>query len=352
MTRLLSRAMATVLAGLMFSPATAMASWPLTSYAEILLEYGSPYTRDGRSVTHSGVDLFAEPGDTVLAAQDGVVSFAGRVPAPGGGTRGAVTIDFGGGLRITCLPLTGIVVSRGQTVSAGDKIGVLGESAGESTLRPHLHVSVRRGEAYLDPMLFLISPGSASIQVAPEVNLVEPAASNTQIPTTFRAPVFQGQALVQAPTVPAANTVKAPSAIGSTVPAGQIARGAIITGTQGELAQTASLRPIEIQTLDQATASPSQVQEQVAASPIQAQESRTAQSSYLRELAADKSAQPCLTLAGVAKERRSPVSWWLSGLSIGMAALGLWPLWRRRPTNSGEAVMSVRDDDLAAAVCR
>lgn len=333
--------MATVLAGLMFSPATAMASWPLAGHAEILLEYGSSYTRDGRSVTHSGVDLLAEPGDTVLAAQDGVVSFAGRVPAPGGGTRGAVTIDFGGGLRITSLPLTGIVVSRGQTVSAGDKIGVLGESAGESTSRPHLHVSVRREGTYLDPMLFLISPGSASIQVAPEVNLVEPAASNTQIPTTFRAPVFQGQALVQAPIVPSANTVKAPSAIGSTVPAGQIAQGAITTGTQGELAQTASIRPIEIQTLDQATVS-----------PIQRQEPRATQSSYLRELAADKSAQPCLTLTGVAKERRSPVSWRLSGLSIGMAALGLWPLWRRRPTNSGEAVMSVRDDDLAAAVCR
>lgn len=342
--------MATVLAGLMFSPATAMASWPLAGHAEILLEYGSSYTRDGRSVTHSGVDLLAEPGDTVLAAQDGVVSFAGRVPAPGGGTRGAVTIDFGGGLRITSLPLTGIVVSRGQTVSAGDKIGVLGESAGESTSRPHLHVSVRREGTYLDPMLFLISPGSASIQVAPEVNLVEPAASNTQIPTTFRAPVFQGQVLAQAPIVPVTNTVKGPSAIGSTVPAGQIAQGAINKGAQGELAQTASVR--QIHTLDQATASPTQRQNQVAASPIQAQESRTAQSSYLRELAADKSTQPCLTLAGVAKERRSPVSWRLSGLLIGMAALGLWPLWRRRPTNSGEAVMSVRDDDLAAAVCR
>ena len=352
MTRLISYAATIVLAGLMFWPATAMAAWPLTGCAEILLEYGSSYTREGRSVTHSGVDLLAEPGDAVLAAQDGIVSFAGRVPAPGGGTRGAVTIDFGGGLRITCLPLTGIVVSNGQTVSAGDKIGVLGENVGESTSRPHLHVSVRRGGIYLDPMLFLTLPESESIQVAPDVNLAEPAASSTQIPTTFRAPVFQGQALIQAPTVPAATTVKAPSAIGLTIAAGQIAQGTIITGTQGELAQTASSRPIEIHTLDQATVPPIQAQDQVAVSPAQAQESRTAQSSYLRELAADKFAQPCLTLAGVAKERRSPVSWRLSGLSIGMVALGLWPLWRRRPTNSGEAVMSVGDDDLAAAVCR
>jgi len=349
MTRLLSYTVAMVLAGLMIWPATAIvtaaaavtatAGWPLSGHAEILLEYGSPYTREGRRVTHSGVDLSAEPGDTVVAALDGVVSFAGRVPAPGGGTRGVVTIDFGEGLRVTCLPLTGITVSRGQAVSAGDRIGVLGESAGESTSRPHLHVSVRRGDTYLDPMLFLSPPGPGSTQITPDVGLAEPAVSNTQIPATFQSSTLQGSA--QAPAVQAATTVKVPGTAGSIFAAGQVAQGAAVAGSKGELAQTALSSSAEIQSLDQ-----------VAGSSIQAPESKITPSSYFRELAADEFTQPRLTLADVAKERRSPVPWRLSVLVTGIAALGLWPLWRRRPTNSGEAVVSVRDDELAAAVCR
>ena len=316
----------------MLCPAEASASWPLHGNAEILLGYGHSYIREGRTVTHHGVDLSAEPGDTVLAAQAGVVSFAGRVPAPGGGTRGAVTIEFDGGLKITCLPLAEIAVSRGQKVRAGEKIGVLGESLGESSGSPHLHVSVRRGETYLDPMSFLVLPLVESLQITPVPEMIN---------SIENGPAAQGAAVASVPNK-SVSAKPSPSTVGRA------------PSVQTKIHLPISAQTVVVPNVTKPAAGVIEPQHvtSLAEAPIQAQESKIVRTSYLRELGADKIAQPHLAWTKGMRERKSLGSWWLSGVAMLTAVLGLWPLWRRRPMDSGEAVMSARKDDLAAAVCR
>lgn len=172
---------------------------PLSAPFEVLLGYESSYSQGGRSVVHRGVDLSASEGDTVSSPLAGIVSFAGRVPVPGGGSRNVVTIEFGDGLRITLLPLDRITVKLGQRVSHGERIGEIAVVTGESTPAPHLHVSVRRGEAYIDPMPFLPVQTAMIVQpedvlqqaLAPDVT-TEPQASPQ--PTRATAPQASPQA--------------------------------------------------------------------------------------------------------------------------------------------------------------
>jgi hypothetical protein len=148
-------------------PAVAGAGWPLETAADVTLGYGVRYAYgDGESI-HRGVDLASEPGDTVLAPFAGRVSFAGRVPAEGGGTCGAVTIEFGDGLKVTCLPLDDVRVAAGTPVESGSVIGLLAASGDRSSSQPHLHIGVRRGDAYLDPMSFLTAPVAAPVAESP-----------------------------------------------------------------------------------------------------------------------------------------------------------------------------------------
>ncbi|MDZ4179210.1 MAG: peptidoglycan DD-metalloendopeptidase family protein [Coriobacteriia bacterium] len=149
-------------------PAVAGAGWPLETAVDVTLGYGVGYAfGDGESI-HRGVDLASDPGDTVLAPFAGRVSFAGRVPAEGGGTCGAVTIEFGDGLKVTCLPLDDVRVAAGTPVESGSVIGLLAASGDRSSSQPHLHIGVRRGDTYLDPMSFLLAPVAAPSAETPD----------------------------------------------------------------------------------------------------------------------------------------------------------------------------------------
>lgn len=177
---------------------------PLSAPFEVLLGYESSYSQGGRSVVHRGVDLSASEGDTVSSPLTGRVSFAGRVPAPGGGSRNVVTIEFGDGLRITLLPLDRITVKAGQQVSQGDSIGAVAVVAGESTPAPHLHVSVRKGETYIDPMPFL--PVQTAMTAQPEGVLQEsPAPDFTTEPQASPQPT--GATAPQASPHPVSGTI-------------------------------------------------------------------------------------------------------------------------------------------------
>lgn len=108
---------------------------------------------------HRGVDLAAAPGDVVSASSAGTVHFAGVVA----GTP-LVSVDHGDGLRTTYEPVIASV-STGDTVHAGQRIGVLADAAS-------LPSTARRGEGlswgarveapdggsavrYIDPMSLL-----------------------------------------------------------------------------------------------------------------------------------------------------------------------------------------------------
>jgi len=130
------------------TPARATGGWtsPVDG-AEIITPYAAVYA----GKTHRGVDIAAAAGSAVGAPADGQVVFAGRVPADGGGTCGAVTIELADGLRVSCLPLAEVFVGQGVRVSASEAVGILAASGDDSSPEPHLHLGLRRGDEYLDP---------------------------------------------------------------------------------------------------------------------------------------------------------------------------------------------------------
>lgn len=95
---------------------------------------------------HTGVDIGGRMGQAIVAANDGrVISTGWR-----GGYGLATVIDHGGGIATLYAHQSRILVSPGQWVSAGQKIGEVG-STGNST-GPHLHFEVRVHGSPRNPM--------------------------------------------------------------------------------------------------------------------------------------------------------------------------------------------------------
>jgi murein DD-endopeptidase MepM/ murein hydrolase activator NlpD len=104
--------------------------------------------RDGRP--HEGIDLAAPNGTPVFAAADGTVAYAGN------GIRGygnIVVLRHGNGLMTVYAHNSVVLASRGQSVRAGDRIALVGQS-GRAT-GPHLHFEVRVGEIPRNPLAML-----------------------------------------------------------------------------------------------------------------------------------------------------------------------------------------------------
>jgi len=91
----------------------------------------------GRVVPHRGTDLVSYKEPDVLAAGDGRVVFAGRKGQSGK----MVRVDHGAGIETLYLHLASIDVEQGEGVSAGDVIGVMGETG--QTDGAHLHFEIR-----------------------------------------------------------------------------------------------------------------------------------------------------------------------------------------------------------------
>jgi murein DD-endopeptidase MepM/ murein hydrolase activator NlpD len=84
-----------------------------------------------------GIEYATVPGTPVVAAADGVVSFAGQVAGSL-----YVTVQHPDGVRITASFLATIAVVAGAPVVQGQVIGTTGG---------RLHISARRGDVYFDP---------------------------------------------------------------------------------------------------------------------------------------------------------------------------------------------------------
>lgn len=106
-----------------------------------------PFT--GNSRMHTGMDLRAEYGDTVGSAMSGTVTFAGERRGYGN----LVVVDHGNGVSTYYAHLSAVAVGIGDTVDAGQLIGLVG-STGRST-GPHLHYEVRAYGHPFDPSLAL-----------------------------------------------------------------------------------------------------------------------------------------------------------------------------------------------------
>ena len=97
---------------------------------------------------HTGVDIGAQYGTSIFAANSGTVTLAGWYSGYGN----CVIIDHGGGRATLYGHMSSIKVSNGQNVSKGQTIGLCG-STGNST-GPHIHFEILINGVAVDPMQY------------------------------------------------------------------------------------------------------------------------------------------------------------------------------------------------------
>lgn len=117
--------------------------WPLQPTPPIVAGFAPP--DEVWQAGHRGVDLLGSGGQSVLAIGTGRVTFAG--PLAG---RGVVVVDHGE-LRSTYEPVLA-QVAVGEVVPAGQPVGLLQSVRSHCAPRTCLHLGLKRGETYLDPL--------------------------------------------------------------------------------------------------------------------------------------------------------------------------------------------------------
>lgn len=129
---------------------------------------------------HRGIDLGnGKCGDDVIAAEAGRVTIAGKTSVDGAIR---VVIDHGGEWMTGYWHLASEVVSVGQLVTKGQKIGTLG-TTGHSTAC-HLHFYVKQGNRYKDPWRRLAQNVTVVVKGA-GVNIRATAGSGTTLGALF-----------------------------------------------------------------------------------------------------------------------------------------------------------------------
>ncbi len=120
--------------------------WPLDPDPSVVHRFNPPQTR--WSPGHRGVDLAGAVGQPVLAIGAGTVSYAGVLAGRG------VVVVVHGVLRSTYEPVTASV-QVGDKVTAGQAIGLLQAVGSHCAPASCLHLGLRRGALYLDPLSLL-----------------------------------------------------------------------------------------------------------------------------------------------------------------------------------------------------
>ena len=122
--------------------------WPVSG--EITSPFGwRTHPIFGSQIFHSGLDIGADYGVPIVAAQSGVVIEAGWI----GGYGNTVMIDHGGGVVTLYGHNQSLAVDVGQSVSQGQVISYCG-STGNST-GPHCHFEVRVNGEPVSPYNYL-----------------------------------------------------------------------------------------------------------------------------------------------------------------------------------------------------
>ncbi|MBR1796803.1 MAG: peptidoglycan DD-metalloendopeptidase family protein [Clostridiales bacterium] len=108
----------------------------------------------GNTRFHSGIDIGAGFGDTIMAAASGTVIYV-ETPVPGQSWGGSgygnyFIIDHGNGVSTLYAHCTSVYVSVGQYVSAGEAVGTVGSTGGSTG--SHLHFEVRINGTRVDPL--------------------------------------------------------------------------------------------------------------------------------------------------------------------------------------------------------
>lgn len=124
--------------------------WPLPGFNRISSYFGGradPIT--GAWSNHRGIDIPGPYGQPIAASNDGIVIYSGYHYSYGN----YVIIDHGGGISTLYSHASKLLVSKGQVVSKGETIALVG-STGYSTGN-HLHFEYRINGAVQDPLKYL-----------------------------------------------------------------------------------------------------------------------------------------------------------------------------------------------------
>lgn len=98
---------------------------------------------------HTGINISAPKGTPVKAANNGVVSRTEQIPGYGK----VVLVRHQDGIITVYAHLDQISVKRGDTVSAGQKIGTVGKTG--NVKEPQLHFKINKGKTPVDPTKYL-----------------------------------------------------------------------------------------------------------------------------------------------------------------------------------------------------
>ena len=128
-------------------------AWPVPGYTRITSAFGMrthPIT--GIYKLHTGTDIGAPMGANFIAANDGIVTYAGYNGAYGN----MVIVDHGGGITTLYAHGSEIMVQVGQTVKREETVVLKVGSTGYST-GPHAHFEVRINGQYVEPLDYITS---------------------------------------------------------------------------------------------------------------------------------------------------------------------------------------------------
>lgn len=115
----------------------------------------------GEWITHNGVDFAAEAGDNVKAAADGKIAGIRKDALWGD----VIEIKHDGNMVTRYCGVTPASIAEGQTVKAGDVIGVIADVPAEVLDPAHLHMELVVNEKHTDP-LTLIQGKTVSVTTA------------------------------------------------------------------------------------------------------------------------------------------------------------------------------------------
>jgi murein DD-endopeptidase MepM/ murein hydrolase activator NlpD len=120
---------------------------PVRAPVQVVHPFATP--ADPYAAGERGVDLAAEPGQSVFAAADGVVAFAGSIAG-----RGVVVLRHADGVSTEYEPLR-VVVRAGASLARGVVLGYVAGTHRGCAPERCLHWGARREGRYFDPMSLL-----------------------------------------------------------------------------------------------------------------------------------------------------------------------------------------------------